>query len=265
MDSLVARYERAVEDLIQRDHKISRLTDDLVQHGRDNERLHQQNIELKTQIDNQRDTLNKKVERTETELKEQIKKQADELFDVYSSLRRKEEVLRGMEERLNRKLNDKEEQCMQLQTKVSNLEQTFSKETLHVENLRRLYEERNEAGMSLENTLRQKETMIKEMQDEQAATRMANERAFREREEELLIQLQNKNASEFNLTQEIQQLQRHLKENDEQAQGAQRVTNELKDQILDLERELDKKEQQRQRWEDEVKRLESAQNYQKNQ
>ena len=40
MDSLVARYERAVEDLIQRDHKISRLTDDLVQNGRDNERLH---------------------------------------------------------------------------------------------------------------------------------------------------------------------------------------------------------------------------------
>lgn len=31
---------------------------------------------------------------------------------MYGSLRRKEEVLRGMEERLNRKLSDKEDQCM---------------------------------------------------------------------------------------------------------------------------------------------------------
>ena len=55
---------------------------------------------------------------------------------------------------------------MQLQSKVNNLEQTFSKETMHVENLRRLYEERNEVGVSLENTLRQKESIIKELKDE---------------------------------------------------------------------------------------------------
>ena len=148
-------------------------------------------------------------------MKQQIELQAQELFDVYGSLRRKEEVLRGMEERLNRKLSDKEDQCLSLQSKVNNLEQTFSKETMHVDNLRRLYDERNEAGMSLENTLRQKETLIREMKDESLATRMANERTYREREEELLLQLQHKNACSFNLTQEVEQLQKNIKENEE--------------------------------------------------
>ena len=87
MDQLVNKYERAVEDLLSRDRKIADLTDGMVQRDRDNEQLYQQNQAHKAEIERQK----------------------AELFDVYGSLRRKEEVLRGMEERLNRKLNDKEE------------------------------------------------------------------------------------------------------------------------------------------------------------
>ena len=35
MDTLVSKYDQAVEDLIVRDHKISKLTDDLVEAVRD--------------------------------------------------------------------------------------------------------------------------------------------------------------------------------------------------------------------------------------
>lgn len=87
MDTLVNKYENAVEDLIKRDHKISKLTDDLVEAGREVEKLVANNIELKNKAENQ----------------------SKELFDVYASLRRKEEVLRNMEERLNRKLSEREE------------------------------------------------------------------------------------------------------------------------------------------------------------
>ena len=45
-----------------------------------------------------------------------------ELFDVYGSLRRKEEGLRTIEDRLNGKLKEKEDQSSQLQSKVTNLE-----------------------------------------------------------------------------------------------------------------------------------------------
>ena len=59
-------------------------------------------------------------------MKCKLEGQSKELFDVYGSLRRKEEVLRNMEERLTRKLNEKEDHCMTLQSKIANLEQTFS-------------------------------------------------------------------------------------------------------------------------------------------
>lgn len=46
--------------------------------------------------------------------------------------------------------------------------------------------------------------MIRDIKDDALQSRMAGERAYREREEELLIQLQHKNACEFNLNQEVQ-------------------------------------------------------------
>ena len=41
---------------------------------------------------------------------------------MYGSLRRKEEVLRNMEMRLNRKLTEREDQCITLQSKLNHLE-----------------------------------------------------------------------------------------------------------------------------------------------
>lgn len=89
MDTLVNKYDQAVEDLIQRDQKIGKLTDDLLNANRESEKLYQSNVELKACDE----------------------KQKQEIFDVYSSLRRKEEVLRNMEERLNRKISDKDDHC----------------------------------------------------------------------------------------------------------------------------------------------------------
>jgi DNA repair ATPase RecN len=51
MDTLVSKYDQAVEDLIKRDHKISKMTDDLVEAGREIEKLLTSNTELKTKTD----------------------------------------------------------------------------------------------------------------------------------------------------------------------------------------------------------------------
>ena len=67
------------------------------------------------------------------DLKKTNESQKKEIFDVYSSLRRKEEVLRNLEDRLNRKIGEKEDQCMTLQSRLNHLEQTFSKETTNME------------------------------------------------------------------------------------------------------------------------------------
>ena len=142
------------------------------------------------------------------------------MFDVYSSLRRKEEVLRSMEERLNRKLGEKEDHCMNLQNQISLLEQNFSKETNNLEQLRSMYEERNNEGASLDKTLKEKEVMIRDIKAEQVQMKLNHERAYREREEELLEQIQQLNIKEFGLTQQTQKLQKNAFELDEQTCSA---------------------------------------------
>ena len=178
MDTLVNKYDQAVEDLIKRDQQINKLTDDLLQVSRETEKLYQ----------------------TNTETQALYEKQKQEIFDVYSSLRRKEEVLRNMEDRLNRKLSDKDDHCLQLQSKLTQMEQTFSHETNNIEHLRRMCDQKTEVGVSLENTLMAKDNQLREMQQETAQIRLAGERAYREREEELLQQLQQKTTLEYRLT-----------------------------------------------------------------
>ena len=51
MDTLVNRYDRAVEDLITRDHKIAKLTDDMLRANREIENLVDSNKEMKKKID----------------------------------------------------------------------------------------------------------------------------------------------------------------------------------------------------------------------
>lgn len=89
---------------------------------------------------------------------------------------------------------------------------------------------------------------------------MDHERAFREREEELLQTIQQHGVKEFNLTEQTQHLQKTSDDLREQAQSAQTIIKELQVRQEELIGELDRKEQARQRWEDEVKRLESAMN-----
>ena len=55
-----------------------------------------------------------------------------------------------------------------------------------MEQLRRMCEERTHAGASLENTIKEKEDFIKDIKAEQVQMRLDNERAYRDREEELL-------------------------------------------------------------------------------
>ena len=238
MDTLVTRYDKAVEDLILRDHNISKLTDDMLEANREIEKL---------------------VEAV-TEAKKRDEENSKELFEVYGSLRRKEEILRNMEDRLNRKLSEREEQCMTLQSQLNHLEQTFSAETTNREQLKRLYDERSQVGANLENTLKTKDDQLRDMQEEIAALRLAGDRAYRQREEELLEQIQKRNAKEFSLTQETEQLKEMKASLEDQTVNAQKTMEDYKLGMKEMQTELEKKEQALKRWEDEVKRLESAHN-----
>lgn len=47
MDTLVGKYDKAVEDMIQRDHRIEKLTNDLLQLNRDSEKVQDENEAMK--------------------------------------------------------------------------------------------------------------------------------------------------------------------------------------------------------------------------
>ena len=47
MDTLVGKYDKAVEDMIQRDHRIEKLTNDLLQSNRDSEKVQDENEAMK--------------------------------------------------------------------------------------------------------------------------------------------------------------------------------------------------------------------------
>ena len=78
MTELVVKYERTVEELLEKEEKLSRAQNTLA--------------------DMQRDMNNVQRLNGETRMKNENLEQ--ELQDVYQSLRRKEEVLKGMESRL---------------------------------------------------------------------------------------------------------------------------------------------------------------------
>lgn len=67
--------------------------------------------------------------------------------------------------------------------------------------------EQTQLGANLENTLKEKDDMIRDMKAEVHNLRVSGERAYREREDELLRQIQQKSANEFGLTQESNKLQ----------------------------------------------------------
>ena len=87
-------------------------------------------------------------------------------------------MLRNMEERLTRKIGEKEDHCMTLQSKISHLEQTFSKEASNMDQLRRICDERTQVGASLENTLKDKDMLIRDIKAEQVQMRHTHERAY---------------------------------------------------------------------------------------
>ena len=121
-------------------------------------------------------------------------------------------------------------------------------------------EERGQIGATLESTLKQKDDMIQNMKAEVVQIRLQGERAYREREDELLRKLQEKTEKEICFTQESEKHQKQQCELQEQTQSAQRIIDDLNRKINVLHQELEKKEQARQRWEDEVKRIESSSN-----
>lgn len=51
MDTLVNKYDHAVEDLIKKDHKIAKMTDDLLNANREVEKLIQSNVELRNKAE----------------------------------------------------------------------------------------------------------------------------------------------------------------------------------------------------------------------
>ena len=73
-----------------------------------------------------RETTN--VKKLEEETRAKNNKIDQELNDVYTSLRRKEEVLRTMETKLKSQLRERELTCMTLQTEMNRLETTYAKE-----------------------------------------------------------------------------------------------------------------------------------------
>ena len=67
-------------------------------------------------------------------------------------------------------------------------------------------EERSQVGANLENTLKEKDGQLQDIKTEVAEIRLAGERAYREREEELLQKLQHITAKEFNMTHESEKI-----------------------------------------------------------
>ena len=106
MVDLVEKYERTVEELLDKEEKIIRITDALA--------------------DAVREATNVKKLHEETRVKND--KLDSELNDVYTSLRRKEEVLRTMETKLRSQLREREDHCMSLQTQMNRLESTYAQE-----------------------------------------------------------------------------------------------------------------------------------------
>ena len=106
MVDLVEKYERTVEELLQKEERVIMLTDAL--------------------SDAVRETTN--VKKLEEETRAKNNKIDQELNDVYTSLRRKEEVLRTMETKLKSQLRERELTCMTLQTEMNRLETTYAKE-----------------------------------------------------------------------------------------------------------------------------------------
>ena len=98
-----------------------------------------------------------------SDLKQKAEQQSKELFDVYGSLRRKEEVLRNMEDRLNRKIADREEQCLAMQSKLNSMEHTFSRDNDSMEQLRQFCREKDQMGENLQSILQHKEMQIRDM------------------------------------------------------------------------------------------------------
>ena len=170
MTDLVAKYERTVEELLDKEEKLSRAQNALA--------------------DMQRDMNN--VQRLNTETRMKNENLEHELQDVYQSLRRKEEVLKGMESRLQAQIIEREDQCMTLQTKLSRLEQTFAQETAELQQLRRVCSEKVEYGDTLARTLTEKDAQVRDLSAQLVQVRVEVERAYRQKEAELSDQLQQK-------------------------------------------------------------------------
>ena len=136
MSDLVKKYERTVEELLEKEEKLTRAQNAVVDMQRDVNNVSKMNSDLRAKSENQE----------------------KEIADVYLSLRRKEEILKDVEARLKGQLRDREDQCMSLQTQLSRLEQTFAQETMELQQMRRVCSENAEHGDTLARTLHDKDS-----------------------------------------------------------------------------------------------------------
>ena len=100
------------------------------------------------------------------ELKERNKTCEQEICDVYSSLRRKEEVLKGLEQRLSMRIKERDEEIIGLKSKLVRLENQSSKENQTMMTLKNEYNEKSEHTSVLQRRINEKENHIVELKSE---------------------------------------------------------------------------------------------------
>jgi len=112
---VVRKYDQAVKDLESRESE-------------------QRELAL-TRLDASREIQN--LQHLNVNFRENEEKLQRELNEVYTSLRRKEEVLKQMEQRLTSKIEERDKQNADLITKITAMEQTFNQKAHSIEILER--------------------------------------------------------------------------------------------------------------------------------
>ena len=88
-------------------------------------------------------------------------------------------MLRNLEGGLNRKISEREDQCIALQSKLFQMESNLSAENNTMQQLRRMCEEQAEQNENLQATIHQKEMLIRDMKLQTTQIRLDGEMAYR--------------------------------------------------------------------------------------
>lgn len=151
---------------------------------------------------------------------------AKEINEVYNSLRRKEEILKQMEQRLNQKISEKDNQNHDLSQRVIHLEETLDRK--NGEMMEKTSQQQTNMQKELEYTIEEKEIEI-------ARYREQVEGDFYQREQELIEELQQRQENEETISHNLQIMERDLNEHKKSKSILEKVLEERGSLLSSLE------------------------------